>query len=173
MILGAVIATLLIMIASINMNSLIEVLMSNSQSIFEAIGKIYLPIEFFTNALKNTDIIELLKFIVVSLIPFIVFIIIFSKAFGKINARLGENYKKADYKMKSLKASSIKKALLQKEIRRYFSTPIYVLNTGIGMVLILAASIATLFSSRIYSSSGQVYFSSNTELPLSMPLFVI
>lgn len=144
-ILGATIVTLLILIGSFNINSIIESLMINSASIMEGIGKIYIPVTFFTNALRDTNLIELVKLIAISIVPFIIFIIVFSRLFGKINARLGENYKKANYKIQSLKSSSIAKALLQKEIRRYFSTPIYVLNTGIGMIIILVASIATLF----------------------------
>ena len=144
-ILGATIVTLLILIGSFNINSIIESLMINSASIMEGIGKIYIPVTFFTNALRDTNLIELVKLIAISIVPFIIFIIVFSRLFGKIYARLGENYKKANYKIQSLKSSSIAKALLQKEIRRYFSTPIYVLNTGIGMIIILVASIATLF----------------------------
>ena len=34
------------------------------------------------------------------------------------------------------------------ELRRYFATPIYVMNTAFGMVLLVAASIATLFVSK-------------------------
>ena len=144
-IVGATAVTLLILIGSFNMNSIIESFMMNSASIMEGIGKIYLPVTFFTNALRDTNLIELGKFIIISIIPFIVFVLVFSKLFGKINARLGENYKNANYKMKSLKSSSVTKALLQKEIKRYFSTPIYVLNTGVGMIIIVAASVATLF----------------------------
>ncbi len=144
-IVGATAITLLILIASFNIDSIIESLMLNSASIMEGIGKVYLPVTFFTNSLRDTSLIELVKFIAISIIPFIVFVIVFSRLFGKINARLGENYKKANYKMQSLKSNSVAKALLQKEIKRYFSTPIYVLNTGIGMIIIVAASIATLF----------------------------
>ena len=144
-IIGSIVATLLIMVFSFNTNSLIDSVMKNSASIMDGIGKLYLPIRFFTDALKNTDIVELLKFITISTVPFIVFIAIFSKSFGKINSKLSENYKKSNYKIQSLKSSSVSKALLQNEIRRYVSTPIYILNTGIGMILIVAASIATLF----------------------------
>ena len=54
----------------------------------------------------------------------------------------------ANYKVKKLEASSITKALVTQELKRYFATPIYVMNTAIGMVLLVAASIATLFVSK-------------------------
>ena len=144
-IVGAMSVTVLIIISSFNMNNIVESIMVNSVSIMNGISKVYLPVAFFTNALRDTSLIELVKFIAISIVPFIAFIIIFSRLFGKINARLGENYKKADYKIQSLKSNGVVKSLLQKEIKGYFSTPIYVLNTGIGMIIAIAASIATLF----------------------------
>lgn len=119
-IVGSIAATLLILIASLKMNSIIESFIANSASIMEGIGKIYLPVTFFTNALRDTNLIELLKFIAISMIPFILFVFVFSKLFGKINARLGENYKNANYKMKSLKSSSVAKALYKKKLKDIF-----------------------------------------------------
>jgi ABC-2 type transport system permease protein len=47
--------------------------------------------------------------------------------------------------MTTLRASSTLKALYKRELRRYFSSVLYVLNTGIGMVLALIMSVALLF----------------------------
>ncbi|MBW4081450.1 hypothetical protein [Paenibacillus sp. S150] len=49
--------------------------------------------------------------------------------------------------MKPLEASSPFHALYKKELRRYFSSSVYVLNTGIGMILLLVMSISLLFVS--------------------------
>ena len=73
---------------------------------------------------------------------------VFSKTFKVINGELSESYKKANYKVSKLEASSVIKSLITQELRRYFATPIYVMNTAFGMVLLVAASIATLFVSK-------------------------
>ena len=142
------IAVLLIMIFSINIQNYINKFIENSDSIVSGLSKIYLPAMYLKDALVNYDVVNLLKFIGISIIPFIIFIMIFSNTFKTINGKLSESYKKANYKVKKLETSSITKALVTQELRRYFATPIYVMNTAVGMVLLVAASIATLFVSK-------------------------
>lgn len=142
------IAVLLIMIFSINMQNYINTFIENSDSIVSVLSRIYPPSIYLKDALVNYDVVNLLKFIGISIIPFIIFIIVFSKTFKTINGKLSESYKKANYKVKKLEISSITKALVMQELRRYFATPIYVMNTAVGMLLLVAASIATLFVSK-------------------------
>ena len=141
-------ALLLILIVSMNMQNYINAFVENSDSIVSGLSKIYLPAMYLKDALVNYDVFNLLKFIAISIIPFVIFIIVFSKAFKTVNGKLSESYKKANYKVKKLETSSIRKALVMQELRRYFATPIYVMNTAFGMVLLVAASIATLFVSK-------------------------
>lgn len=142
------IATLLIMVVLINMQNYINKFIANSEFIVNGLSNIYLPALYFKNALVNFDLVSLAKLIAVSIIPFIIFIFVFSKTFKVINGKLSESYKRANYKIKKLKTSSITKSLVNQEIKRYFATPIYVMNTAIGMVLLVAGSIATLFISK-------------------------
>lgn len=142
------IATLLIMVVLINMQNYINKFIANSEFIVNGLSNIYLPALYFKNALVNFDLVSLAKLIAVSIIPFIIFIFVFSKTFKVINGKLSESYKRANYKVKKLETSSITKSLVNQEIKRYFATPIYVMNTAIGMVLLVAGSIATLFISK-------------------------
>ncbi|MEN8076779.1 ABC transporter permease [Clostridioides difficile] len=139
------IAFLLIMLVSINMQNYINAFIANSDSIVKALSSIYIPAMYLKEALVNYDIVSLMKFALISIIPFLIFIIIFSKTFKTINGKLGESYKKANYKVIKLEKSSVTRALVNQELRRYFATPIYVMNTAVGMVLLVSASIATLF----------------------------
>lgn len=142
------IAFVLIMLVSMNMQNYINVFIANSDSIVKGVSSIYPPAMYLKEALVNYDVVNLLKFIGISIIPFVIFIIVFSKTFKTINGKLSESYKKANYKVKKLEISSITKALVMQELRRYFATPIYVMNTAVGMLLLVAASIATLFVSK-------------------------
>lgn len=144
-IVGTMILLVLILLGSFNMENIIQYVFNNSASIIDAIGNIYPPIAYLTNALIDINIIEYLKFILISVIPFIVFILLFSKVFKKINCRLGETYKKANYKVGALKTNRPVKALVDKEIKRYLSTPVYIMNTAVGMIMVLMAAIATMF----------------------------
>ena len=49
------------------------------------------------------------------------------------------------FKMGELKTATPLKALFSKELKRYFSSPIYVLNTGIGIILLTIGAIALFF----------------------------
>lgn len=142
------IAFLLIMILSMNMQNYINEFIANSDSIVKGLSSIYLPAMYLKEALVNYDIFALIKFILISIVPFLIFILVFSKTFKVINGKLSESYKKANYKVSKLEASSVIKSLITQELRRYFATPIYVMNTAFGMVLLVAASIATLFVSK-------------------------
>ena len=131
------IAFLLIMILSMNSQNYINEFKTKKSYDFT-----------LKEALVNYDIFALIKFILISIVPFLIFILVFSKTFKVINGKLSESYKKANYKVSKLEASSVIKSLITQELRRYFATPIYVMNTAFGMVLLVAASIATLFVSK-------------------------
>lgn len=147
--LGSFIAVIGIMAVSMNMNGLTDVVTEfiapNSEVIMDMVSKIYPPAVYFTDALVNLSIFSLLKLIATSIIPFIVFLFIFSKLYKTINSKLGESFKAANYKLTTLKTKSKMKALVTKELRGYFSCPIYILNTYFGVVLITVASVSSIF----------------------------
>ena len=50
----------------------------------------------------------------------------------------------SNYKLSAQSASSQKKALLRKEAQRFFGTPMYFWNAGLGLIMLLAAGSASL-----------------------------
>ncbi|MVO72995.1 ABC transporter permease, partial [Paeniclostridium sordellii] len=151
LIIGSILATLVIILISYNMDNFLEVIIKNSSSIIEISKKIYVPAYYFIDGLKNNNLLSVLIFSFLSITPFIIFILIFSKGFRKINSKMTEGYKVNDYKVKGLKSSKPIKALLNKELKRYFSSYIYVLNTSFGLVLlgVLAVGIIILGKDKI------------------------
>lgn len=53
--------------------------------------------------------------------------------------------KKAVYREKTAKAADMRSALLRKELRRFLGSPTYMLNCGLGIVILIAAAIFFLF----------------------------
>ena len=53
--------------------------------------------------------------------------------------------KKAVYREKTAKASDMRSALLRKELKRFLSSPTYMMNCGLGIVFLTAAAIFFLF----------------------------
>lgn len=134
-----------VMLLSFNLQNIIMNLVKNSSSIIEVMKKIYPPAYYFVDALKNINIISLLIFLLISILPTALFIFVFADNFNKINSKLSEAYKANNYKFKELKTSKSLIALLRKEVNRYLSSTIYVINSSIGMILLPIFAIAIVY----------------------------
>lgn len=136
-----------IFVASSKSNEIILYLYKNADSLANMVEKIYPPSAWFAEGLINNDIVSLLKFLAISIIPFIIFVLLFSNQFKKIISRLGESYEKADYKMKSLKTSSVFISLIKIEFKKLFSSPSYLMNTVLVPIILVVLSIVSIFTS--------------------------
>lgn len=166
---GTILISLIVVVALYNSGNLIQDIIINSKSLAEGISNIYPPSIYATRALVSLSLKDLLVFISISLLVFAIFIFIFSKSFKIINSKLQESFSKSNYKLGDINTSSQIVSLIKKEIKRYFSTPIYVLNTIIGPIMIIAAAVATLlFGKDMLFKISEINFSE--EL---IPLFTI
>lgn len=125
-----------VMVLSFNIQNVIMNLIQNSNSIIEASQKIYPLSYYFVDSLKNGNLISLIIFLLISLLPMAVFVYLFANNFNKVNSKMSETYKANNYKFKELKLSKPVIALFRKELKRYLSSTIYVMNSSIGMVLL-------------------------------------
>ncbi|WP_270304012.1 putative ABC transporter permease subunit, partial [Terrisporobacter petrolearius] len=132
----------IILLLSFNLQNVMMSLIQNSSSIIEATQKLYIPAYYFVDALKNDNIGSLLTFVLISIVPTVLFVYIFANNFNKINSKLSETYKTNNYKFKGLKSSKPVIALLKKEFKRYFSSTIYVMNTFVGMIMLFIFTVA-------------------------------
>ena len=84
----------------------------------------------------------LVKLLLINIIPFMLFIYLGSKYYFKIisNSKEG-NTKKDRKKIEVFKKNSPVKALTIKELRRYFSSPVYMFNTMFGLLLLVSLTI--------------------------------
>lgn len=144
LIIGSILLLIAYMGATTQIESIGMNILNNSKGIIDGVSRIYPPTYYFIDALKNNNLISLVIFVLISLVPFLLFVNIFSKKFKSINAKMNESYKEKDYKVKELKISSPTIALMKKEISRYFSSYIYVLNTSVGMILLALMTVGTL-----------------------------
>lgn len=101
--------------------------------------------DLYTRAVCNGDIVALAGFLLISLGAFFLFSYIVGKLFRKLNSAAMAGSYHRDFKLAGVKTSTPLKALFLKEMKRYFSSTIYVLNTGIGIVLLTIGTIALFF----------------------------
>lgn len=112
-------------------------ILQNKSSINNLIDKIYFPARYYVDGLVNKQPLDIIKFVSISTVIFISSILLFSKQFKLVNSQMNETYKAKSYKRKDLKSTDIISTLLEKEIRKYFSSYMYVLNSSMGMILLL------------------------------------
>lgn len=90
-----------------------------------------------------------LAFLGVSVAAFVVVCSVLSINFIKITTSSAKTVK---YKIKKQSAKSVNKALLTKELKRFLASPTYMLNCGLGLVMLLAASVLLIVKKDYVSS---------------------
>lgn len=138
----SIIVFLIIYILSLRLNDFIENIATKATSINDMLTKIYYPIGAYIELITDFNILTLVKLILICIVPLLVFIYIGSKFYFKVVF----NSKEISTKSKKLKETDLKekktplKALTIKELKRYFSSPVYMFNTCFGLILILVMS---------------------------------
>lgn len=90
--------------------------------------------EWAYNGMRG-DYLNYLYFVLISIIPFFIFTRLIGIFYLKANTKFATSNNKSNYKMEELVVKSQGFTLNKKELRRYFNSPMYVLNTIVGPVL--------------------------------------
>lgn len=111
----------------------------------DQMNRIYPLAELYLRGIIEGDILAFVIFIVVSVVAFVAFSAIVGIMFRKLNSGIMSQRTSANYKFKGVQQTSTLKALYKKELKRYFSTSIYVMNTGFGPIILILGSILLFF----------------------------
>lgn len=148
---------LIVMYVSFNLQNVIKNIAQNASSINDIITKLYYPVGAYIKLITNFNIKDLALFIIIHLVVFIGMIFVLSKIYFKINSNVKSVktlHNKSEYTIKTRKPML---ALIKKEFNRFVSTPVFVINSGFGLVFYIA--LCVLVSLKIESSlqmiSGQ------------------
>ena len=123
----------------------IEMLQDLSGIVEKIIGRMYPPAVWLGKAMTEGRLVQAGLYFGISVLCFLVMIVLVSKNFQKICQRLYSTNAKHDYQMSHLKRNSVLETLYKKELKRYFSSSIYVTNTIIGPIMMVLLSAAVLF----------------------------
>lgn len=126
-----------------NSSQYLTALLEQGETIAASVRQSILPAYLMGDAIANGNIISLLLFILIAIVPFILMILLLSRSFISITTS-NKGMIKAVYKEKRLKSSGIGMAMFKKELRSFWARPIYVLNASMGtlfMVILTAAAI--------------------------------
>ncbi len=138
----------MVMFFSLNQKNFIVNMADIGQSLMNRINRYYPLAKMYTDGVCKSDIASLIAFIAVSVLVIAAFSFVVGKKFKALNALASAVRTVSDYKLSSLNVSSPFMALYKRELKRYFSSVIYVLNTGVGFLLFTMASAALIFTGK-------------------------
>lgn len=132
----------MIMLFGMHINDIMQVIVEKATSINDVLTKLYYPLGVYLSLIDNFDIWLFVKLILYNLIPLVLFIVISSRCYFKIIFNVkGQSTGKKRVKRNIYKKRSKMYALVVKELRRYFSSSVYIFNTIFGLLLILVMTI--------------------------------
>ncbi|HCL01836.1 MAG TPA: hypothetical protein DHW61_05375 [Lachnoclostridium phytofermentans] len=138
------VGTLLIVVFSFQMQSESQIAEFGTL-IRDQMVKVYPLAGWYLKGIIQYDLLSYAAFLAVSFLAMIVFSFIVGRYFKWMNTVMSAKKTTSKYQVKELKKSGQLKALYQKEAKRYFSCTIYLLNTSMGLVLMLFGVIAMMF----------------------------
>lgn len=127
--------------------------------ISEKINAIYPPAYFYSESVVNGNILTFLLFLVISVALISAFVFLIKNKFNSICTLLNSTSTKNNYVMQRQHKTTQLKALYFKEIKRYFSSSMYVMNTIMGNVMSVIFSFVILFAG--FSFVEQIFMTGN------------
>lgn len=153
---------------SFHIEDYISDIANKANSINEFITSIYYPVGLYINLINDFKLGDLVKLLVVNLVPLLIFIWLGAHYYFKIifNSKVTSKSKKKEKYI--IRKSSVIKSLTIKELKRYFSSPILMFNTAFGLILILILTILIVFKGN--AIFDDILASYNIETNLSLPI---
>lgn len=118
------------------------------ESLEAQVSGIYPPARWTAEAMVQGKAGSLVLFLVVSGGTALVFLGVLEVFYERICNLMGTNAVRGNYQMKELRARSVLGSLVERELRRYFASTIYVTNTLMGEVMMVILVLALLFAGR-------------------------
>ena len=155
---GSLIAIFLILM---NFDQDVTTLVEKAKSSHTRVMNLYFPAKQYINLILDFNIKDVILFIISNLGIVTFTILILSKIYYKVNSRIKiikPNNKNKKYKIKT-NSQSI--TIIKKELKKFFSSPIYVTNSTFGLAIFIIGSI---FFSTKFDSIVKMLPEQNNEL---------
>lgn len=134
-----------VMALAMRMSFAVQDIIAYAAGIQEAFSGWGLPFLLVMRASCRGEVLSLLALAALCILPFLLVVWLFGTQYKKIVTAMASKGARSDFKLGRVAASGCRRALLKKELRRFFGSPMYFLNTGIGLIMLLVAGVASLF----------------------------
>lgn len=146
-----------------------EVVVSQSINMVDSLSKYYPFTTLFVSLLENINIINLLIYFLIPILLMGIFMIFVNKGYVSLRSKLLRQKVRNNYKVNEYKNNSPLIRLYKKELKKYFSNSMYVINTAFGCVIMIIIVLAMLFNNDLISQLGNLeILKSNIFLVLSL-----
>lgn len=121
-------------------NVYIQKLLMNGKEIAGALGTVA-PLFWIGNAVSEPNALHLVYSLLIMTLPFVLMYYVLSATFIRV-ATSKRGVAKVKYEERAMRSTSPSKALFNREIKRLLSSPVYILNAGLGVIFIAIVAVA-------------------------------
>lgn len=130
-----------------NGDKLIKLFLDNPKLLTTILKYLFFPIYLINLSMIKNNFIYVIFYVLFNILTIYLFILLLDKIYYKLIVKLNVQKTSSRFSIKKINRNSPLKSLIKKELKRYFSSAIYVFNTSFGVVILLVGSIASLFYS--------------------------
>ncbi len=135
---------LAVMYVSFSSNSWFDSIGQNVAGIEQSLTGAYPLFNVFLSAVCDLEPMAILLFAVASLAPAAVFCFLLCAFFQKLNTAMSATYRDTHFRLAGQKGGTRFGALLRREWKRLLSSSVYLMNTGMGTILLVAGAVAAI-----------------------------
>lgn len=149
-----IIVMLGIFFLSFDIENLVNNIVKNATSINDMVMNLYYPIGAYITLIDKFDGVIFLRVIFFHLIPLVLFVYLGSIYYFRVISRSSScGIVREGFFEKKIKERSKLISLVKKELVRFFSSPVYILNTTFGVFIMVAVTIFLCMKGSIVLSS--------------------
>ena len=127
---------------SFSLSSGVEMLAVNAASIEASLGWAA-PVVWMTQGIMG-DELRLLAFVGVCVAAFALMVAGLGHVYRRMTSAFASTSARSDYRLSNQQSSGLIRALFHKEARRFFGTPVYLWNCGLGLMMLVVLGVAAL-----------------------------
>ncbi len=158
----------LVFVLSLRVNSIGAILLEGKDKFEALLGSWLLPFGLLKDGIISSWL-SMACFCLISLVPFLLVVWLMSARYKKILSGLASRSTRSDYKLKDVKFNSQLSALFKKELRRYFGSSIYLMNTSVGMLILVGGAIYGCFA----KGSAMVFIAQLGGISAVLPMLML
>ena len=122
------------------LNDHISVLIERGSEMAEEMRRTMPPVYHVGAAVTDGSIVSFIIFALFVIVPFAIMCLLLSASLFKLSTA-SRGGKKVEYREKPVRVLGARSALILKELRRYWSLPMYILNASLGVLVTIAATV--------------------------------